>query len=118
MKSALLLISTILAAGVPLPASEPLTVPARTRHVGENGMEVRITPQQWAPERTALIVCDFWDSHHCVNAVKSDNEMAPRMAEIVQTARDKGVLIILAPSDCMKYYESHPARKRAMEAPP
>jgi type 1 glutamine amidotransferase/nicotinamidase-related amidase len=98
-------------------AAEPLTVPARTRHAAENGIEVRVGPQSWSPEKTALIVCDFWDSHHCVNAVKRVEEMAPRMAEVVQTARDKGMLIIHAPSDCMKTYESHPARKRAMEAP-
>jgi nicotinamidase-related amidase/type 1 glutamine amidotransferase len=118
MKSAPLLIFSLLAATASLTPGETLTVPARTRHVTENGTEVRITPQQWSPEKTALIVCDFWDSHHCANAVKRVDEMAPRMAEIVKTARDKGMLIIHAPSDCMKTYESHPARKRAMEAPP
>jgi nicotinamidase-related amidase len=101
-----------------LTAGEPLTVPARTRHATGNGVEVRVSPQSWAPEKTALIVCDFWDSHHCFNAVKRVEEMAPRMAEAVQTARSRGVLIIHAPSDCMKTYESHPARKRAMDAPP
>ena len=106
-----------LAAFHPLTAGEAMTFPARTRVVTDAGTEVRVTPQQWDPAKTALIVCDFWDSHHCANAVKRVNGMAPRMAEVVKTAREHGVLIIHAPSDCMKNYESHPARKRATEVP-
>jgi type 1 glutamine amidotransferase/nicotinamidase-related amidase len=100
-----------------LTAADSLSVLARTRVVGEQGIEVRVTPQAWEPEKAALIVCDFWDSHHCANAVKRVNEMAPRMAEVVKKAREMGVLIIHAPSDCMKTYENHPARKRAQQAP-
>jgi type 1 glutamine amidotransferase/nicotinamidase-related amidase len=109
-----LLISVALS---PLVAGETRTVPARTRAAGENGMEVRIAAQPWEPGKAALIICDFWDSHHCANAVKRVDEMAPRMAEVVKTARDMGVLIIHAPSDCMKNYENQPARKRAQSAP-
>jgi nicotinamidase-related amidase/type 1 glutamine amidotransferase len=111
----LLLSLAISAAG--LPAGEAFQFPSRTRLATPSGTEVRVTPQQWDPAKTALIVCDFWDSHHCANAVKRVNEMAPRMAEVVNTARERGVLIIHAPSDCMKTYENHPARKRAQEAP-
>jgi nicotinamidase-related amidase/type 1 glutamine amidotransferase len=111
-----LLLFTLAAVSV-LRAGEAFQFPALTRVVTPLGTEVRITPQQWEPAKTALIVCDFWDSHHCANAVKRVNEMSPRMAEVVKQARDRGVLIIHAPSDCMKTYENHPARKRAMEAP-
>ena len=112
-----LLLLLTLAATATLHAGEALQFPARTRIVTPQGTEVRIAPQQWEPAKTALIVCDFWDSHHCANAVKRVNEMAPRMAEIVKQARERGLLIIHAPSDCMQTYESHPARKRAMETP-
>ena len=101
-----------------LRAGEVFNFPVRTRIVTGDGTEVRESPRQWEPARTALILCDFWDSHHCANAVKRVNEMAPRMAEVVKKAREQGVLIIHAPSDCMKTYESHPARKRAQETPP
>ena len=116
MRAALFLL--FLAAFQPLTARETLTFPARTRLATGPGMEVRVAPREWDPAKTALIVCDFWDSHHCANAVKRVNEMAPRMAEVVKTARERGVLIIHAPSDCMKNYEGHLARKRAMETPP
>jgi nicotinamidase-related amidase len=36
---------------------------------------------------------------------------------VLKTARDRGVTIIHAPSDCMAYYKDHPARKRAIETP-
>ena len=116
MKTTALLLLTVSLCS--LDAAEPRAIPARTRIVTDRGTEVRITTRAWAPEKSALIVCDFWDSHHCANAVKRVNEMAPRMAEVVRTARDMGVLIIHAPSDCMKTYDAHPARKRAMDAPP
>ena len=73
--------------------------------------------EQWLPERTAIIVCDMWDLHHCKNAVTREGEMAPRMNEVLEKARGSGVLIIHAPSSCMKSYEGTPARERAKSAP-
>ena len=31
----------------------------------------------WNPKQTAIIVCDMWDAHHCLNAVRRVEEMAP-----------------------------------------
>lgn len=73
--------------------------------------------EQWPAAKTAVVVCDVWDSHHCLNAVRRVQEMAPRMNEFLQEARRRGALIIHAPSDCMQAYEGHPARRRAQEAP-
>lgn len=106
-----------LAAGGATVSAVELVFPAQSRRVGEHGVEVVATPMRWQGEQTALIVCDFWDSHHCGNAVKRVNAMAPRVAEVVASARAAGVLIIHAPSDCMAAYDGHPARRRAQEAP-
>lgn len=73
--------------------------------------------ESWLPSRTAIIVCDMWDAHHCKNAVTREVEMAPRMNEVLEKARKDGVLIIHAPSSCMKPYEGTPARERAKSAP-
>ena len=78
--------------------------------------KVVIANQQWKPSRTAIIVCDMWDLHHCKNAVVRETEMAPRMNEVIEKARQDGVLIIHAPSSCMKFYEGTPARQRAKSA--
>ncbi|MFN9749772.1 MAG: ThuA domain-containing protein [Planctomycetota bacterium] len=69
----------------------------------------------WQPQRTAVVVCDVWDYHHSVNAVRRLNEMAPRLNRFVAAARKAGATIIHAPSDCMAAYEQHPARQRAIE---
>lgn len=78
----------------------------------------RLTREEtWNPRETALIVCDVWDLHHCLNAVRRVEEFGPRLNQVVQEARRRGVTIIHAPSDCMPAYEGHPARQRALETP-
>lgn len=76
-----------------------------------------LTPETWDPARMAVIVCDVWDSHHCLNAVRRVQEMAPRMNQFLQTVRQRGALTIHAPSGCMAHYEHRPARQRAKNAP-
>jgi nicotinamidase-related amidase len=71
----------------------------------------------WPARKTAVIVCDMWDAHHCLNAVRREEEMVPRMDEFLKAARARGALIIHAPSSCMEPYKDHPARKRAQAAP-
>lgn len=73
--------------------------------------------ETWETSRTAIIVCDVWDYHHCFNAVGRLNEMAPRMNEVIVEARRRGVTIIHSPSGCVDFYADSPARKRAIEAP-
>jgi type 1 glutamine amidotransferase/nicotinamidase-related amidase len=78
---------------------------------------VREKVETWDPKQTAIIVCDMWDAHHCLNAVRRAEEMAPRMNQVLEQARGRGTLIIHAPSGCMGPYQNHPARKRAQAAP-
>ncbi len=78
---------------------------------------ITLVKEQWLPSRTAIIVCDMWDLHHCKNAVTREGEMAPRFNEVLEKARKDGVLIIHAPSSCMKPYEGTPAREHAKSAP-
>src|SRR5438552_1191498 len=78
---------------------------------------VRERTEIWSPQHTAIIICDMWDLHHCKRAVDRVGELAPRMNEVVAKARDWGVFIIHAPSDCMAPYENTPMRRRAKKAP-
>ncbi|MFM7041306.1 MAG: hypothetical protein ACKO35_03830, partial [Planctomycetaceae bacterium] len=69
------------------------------RRVEQDGVWVpRETTEAWDPRATAIIVCDVWDAHHCLNAVRRVEEMAPRMNEVLEAARGRGVLVIHAPS--------------------
>lgn len=69
--------------------------------------------QEWNSTETAIIICDMWDQHWCKGASDRVAEMAPFMNEVVSAARDKGVLIVHAPSECVEYYKDYPARKLA-----
>ncbi len=71
---------------------------------------------EWDPKKTAIIICDMWDKHWCQGATTRVGEMAPRMNEVIKEARKRGVTIIHAPSDTMKFYADHPQRKRAQQA--
>jgi type 1 glutamine amidotransferase/nicotinamidase-related amidase len=73
--------------------------------------------EQWNPVETAVIVCDMWDLHHCLNATRRGAELAPRMNEVLKNLRERGATIIHAPSGCMETYKDHPARQRAMATP-
>ena len=99
-------------------APDLVTIHKRFREeTSQHTYAVRETIEQWNVNQTAIIVCDMWDAHHCLNAVRRAEEMAPRMNQVLETARGRGVLIIHAPSSCMESYKNHPARRRAQESP-
>lgn len=101
-------------------AAEDLQLQLRYRQetsAGSGRHHTLVRGETWKPTETALIVCDVWDSHHCLNAVRRVEEFAPRLNEVLKRARQQYVTIIHAPSDCMKAYADHPARKRAIEVP-
>src|SRR5262249_32388558 len=72
---------------------------------------------EWAVARTAIIICDMWDTHTCSMSAQRVALMAPRMNHVVSAARSLGVMIIHAPSDTMKFYEGTPWRERMRSAP-
>ncbi len=94
-----------------------ITVHKQSRVEGRDGYLVKEAVEKWQPGQTAIIVCDMWDSHHCLNAVRRCVEVAPRMNEVLKKAREQGVLIVHAPSSCMEPYQDHPGRKLAQAAP-
>ena len=100
-----------------LTAADGLVVHKRTRVKQGDGFAVKETAETWQPRETAIIVCDMWDSHHCLNAVRRAVEMSPRMNAVLEAARKQGVTIIHAPSSCMEPYANHPGRKLAQSAP-
>lgn len=82
----------------------------------ENG-ETKVTRTEWDATKTAIIVCDMWDDHWCQSAARRVTEMAPALDRMLHAARDKGALIIHAPSSVTSHYEGTPQRKTAQSAP-
>ena len=62
--------------------------------------------------RTAILICDMWDKHWSRGASERVAAMAPRMNEVIKTARTKGVSIIHAPSDTLSFYEGSRALQK------
>jgi nicotinamidase-related amidase/type 1 glutamine amidotransferase len=98
----------------------PLSLTLRKRietRPGSGRFHTVVQPARWDGKKTALIVCDMWDLHHCLNAVRREGEMAPRTNRVLTEARARGVLVIHAPSSCMEPYKNHPARLAALKTP-
>lgn len=95
-----------------------LTMRQRTSIDGQpNEFHETQTTVRWDAKSTAVVIVDMWDDIHCKSAARRVAEMAPHMNQVVQAARNKGMLIIHAPSDCSDFYKDTPQRRRAHNAP-
>lgn len=72
----------------------------------------------WRASETAIVICDMWNDHYCLAAARRVTEMAPVMNQVIQKARQQGVLIIHCPSGVLDKYEGTPQRELAKQAPP
>jgi nicotinamidase-related amidase len=73
-------------------------------------------PVEWDAKETAVLIIDMWDKHWCDGATRRSTEFAPRINQLAKTIREKGGLVVHAPSDCMKFYEGTPQRELAKSA--
>lgn len=100
-------------------ATEPWALLERSR---ESTSDDRVITQfeevTWAPNETALIICDMWDLHTSHNATLRTGELAPHINNLAKAVRKQGGTIIHCPSGCMEFYKDHPARAAAKAAPP
>jgi len=101
--------AALLSPAAPLPnrpkVSGTLSLHARRRAKGGEATQQVL---YWPVARTAIIICDMWDTHTCGMSAQRVALMAPRMNQVVSAARSLGVMIIHAPSDTMKFYDSIP----------
>jgi nicotinamidase-related amidase len=65
---------------------------------------------------TALIIVDMWDRHWSDGASRRCAALAEKVNETAVRAREKGILIVHAPSDTMDFYRETEGRKRFLEA--
>lgn len=113
------LLSSVAGANDLSPAPRPLRLRPRSR-VAANAGHTKLVVRgfEWNPCQTAIVVCDMWDAHYCKSAERRVAEMAPRMNQVLDAARRRGVTIIHAPSGTMDFYAKTPARLRMSEARP
>lgn len=111
------LIIAVLAQAAAAAESFQLALRTRVPAADAGPAVIRETTEDWSSQKTAVIVCDMWDSHHGYRAAMRTGELAPCIDALITAARARGSFIIHCPSDCMEHYREHPARKRAMDAP-
>ncbi len=89
------------------------------RRRGGDGDEARIIEAEllWQPRETAIIICDMWDDHYCLNAVTRLEAMISHMNRVIRGAREQGVKIVHAPSTTMDFYAGTQQRRRMLDAP-
>ena len=63
-----------------------------------------VVEDYFAPDESALLICDMWDTHWCRIAVARGNVLADRIDALVKAARRTGVQIVHSPSDTMEFY--------------
>lgn len=95
-----------------VPGTLRLRARRRTKAAGPSEADL-----QWPVARTAIIICDMWDTHTCALSAQRVGMMAPRMNQVISATRGLGVMIIHSPSDTMKYYEGTAGRERMRSAP-
>lgn len=64
-----------------------------------------------------LILCDVWDRHWARAFTERVERKAPFLNFVTKSARDRGIQIIHAPSDCAGYYEGTNARQKVLDLP-
>lgn len=100
---------------------DPIVLHTRSRTASAQHTNVFVVVERmvrWDPRQTAVVICDMWDQHWCRGATARVAEMAPRMNDVVRTARQQGALIIHCPSDTLAFYAGTPQRHLAQDAPP
>src|SRR5437016_4961552 len=83
---------------------------------GSGQVKVVERTADWQVSETAIIICDMWDDHFCKMAAHRVGVMAPRMNHVLSAARDRGIMIIHAPSGTMHMYAGTPYRRRLEQA--
>lgn len=79
-------------------------------------IEVREQTVEWQASETAIIICDVWDDIYCQRAAERIAILAPEINRVVTAARDRGVMVIHAPSGTMDVYADTPYRRRMQQA--
>lgn len=92
-----------------------MTLTARTRSL-DDARRWRIAENEigLVPGQTAIILCDVWDHHWCPNAEMRLEKLLPTMDRVTDSLRERGVLVVHAPSETMDFYADHPARQRVL----
>ncbi|HWB08534.1 MAG TPA: hypothetical protein VG826_04895 [Pirellulales bacterium] len=84
---------------------------------GSSLIRVENEAVSWQAAETAIIICDVWDDIYCQRSLERIGVLAPEINRVISAARNRGVMIIHAPSGTMDVYSDTPCRRRMLQAP-
>jgi nicotinamidase-related amidase len=94
-----------------------LRVGLRERLERDGDVRVIERVEDWRASETASIVIDMWDDIYCKASARRIGVLVPRMNAILSDARDRGVLVLHAPSGTMDQYAGTLQRLRLERTP-
>ena len=90
-----------------------LNMRSRRETVDGGGSWKAVTETKEMPvEEVAVLLCDMWDRHWCVEATERAGALASRMNPVLKAIRTSGIRVIHSPSNTLDFYEGTPQRKR------
>jgi nicotinamidase-related amidase len=115
---ACLLICAVLQLWAAPPEQFTLRLRSRTEKPAGSGNWVAAeAPRQFSTRETAILLCDMWDNHWCKGATERVVPIAKSAGPLLERARERGILIIHAPSDVTDFYTNAPARLAMLKVP-
>ena len=73
--------------------------------------------RSFAPEESAILICDVWDTHWCRTTAERAAEIAGRIDALIKVVRLAGVQVVHSPSSTMGFYEGEAQRQRMASTP-
>jgi nicotinamidase-related amidase len=82
-----------------LPYARPDSILLELQYRDESGkaFERKITVD---PTQLAVVIVDMWNSHGCATMVQKEVELIPLMNRTLEAARQLGIQVVFAPSEC------------------
>ncbi|MBY0395726.1 MAG: hypothetical protein K2X91_04545, partial [Thermoleophilia bacterium] len=94
-----------------------LRVNLRIRQKDADRLRAVERAEDWKASETAIVVIDMWDDIYCKASARRLGVLAPRVNAVLSDARDRGILVIHAPSGTMDLYAGSPQRLRLQRSP-
>lgn len=91
-----------------------IDVTLRTQSLARTGTRRWLVNEQltsWNASETGIVIVDTWTAHQCPSVVERVKPLAVQINRTVTAARQRGIMIIHAPSHCIAHYTGHPARE-------
>ena len=78
---------------------------------GRYGWNIVDSLESINPARTALVIVDMWERYWCPSDAQAQVALAALINLTATKARERGILVVHAPSDTLPFYNQSQARK-------